>query len=371
MATRPRRDLSNLPAAAAKPVRPPSKNPIVVNEIAEAWHRQYLSSGDDDYAPAIAGSRYRASWAGQRCDRQTFYAMTGEPRTVPLSMSSAWRMKLGNLVHDELDEVMHALGNGWRSEIVVDLAPLGVPGSAHADLVRFVCVRCDDPIAMIEIVDSDSTGWQQWACVCSTGCPDSVSFEIERTAAGEHTWDAAHEKAADVCEFKTQGGYSFKMTSTPQGGGPEGPRFGHVLQGGMCADALDCDRITIAYIAFENVSVGQAERMGLSDVERFTSEWHFSRQQLRALLDSEYARIRRLLSHVDNSARPAAALFDEGYPIGAVLVDPTRNRWELVDPMTGRIEQFGQHPFICDYCDWRPTCIEHGPDAQSTVGEVV
>lgn len=360
-----RRDLSNLPSAGDKPARPPSKNSIIVQPVAEAWHRQYLASGDDEYLPAIAGRRFRASWAGMRCDRQVFYAMAGVERSEPLSMASVWRMKLGNLVHDELGNLMDALGDGWRTEIIVDLMP-HCDGSAHADLARFTC-RCGAPIACLEVepTTADDDGPAILTMRCGAACPESETFTIERTAKGEHTWSPEHEVAADVCEFKTQGGYGFKMAASTFKGPPEGPRYGHIIQGAMCADALGCDRLTIAYIAMENLSPNLATAYGTSDVGRFAAEWHFSVATLRPHLDREYARVARLLRYADAGRVPIAELVEPDYPVGAVLVDPPRQRWELRDER-GTIEQFGSHPWICSYCDWRTTCTEQGPDASAT-----
>lgn len=356
-----RRDLSDLPTAAARPARPPAKTSVVVEQIADAWYQQWLTSGDAEYLPAVAGRWYRASFAGQRCDRQQYYALAGEERSNPTSIAGIWRMKLGNLVHDELGNVIEQLGDGWRTEVIVDLEPIGVDGSAHADMARFVCVHCGAPILMEDAPDN-VVGTTEIVCYCSDLCADHDVFEIVRTAKHEHTWSPAHERAADVVEFKTMGGYGFKMAVTTQGGPPEGAKFGHIIQGAICADGLGCDRLTVAYMGMEPVSPKLAQAYAVNETQRFAAEWHFSVSTLRPYLDREYARIRQLQQRVMAKRIPLAELHEPEIPVGAHIVDPMRQRWEVADA-DGRIAQTGQHPWICDYCDWRDRCVADGPDA--------
>lgn len=362
MATR--RDLSNLPRAASPPARPPAKTSIVVEQIADAWYQQWRASGDAEYLPAVAGRWYRASFAGQRCDRQQYYALAGIERSNPTSIAGVWRMKLGNLVHDELGRVIEQLGQGWRTEVIVDLEPVGVDGSAHADLARFVCIHCDAPIDCVEINlnGGDEDGPADLLMCCSAECRDHVTFSIRRTAKHEHTWSPEHERAADVCEFKTQGGYGFKMAVTTQGGPPEGAKFGHIIQGAICADGLGCDRLTVAYMGMEPVSPKLAKAYAVNETQRFAAEWHFSVATLRPYLEREYARIKRLQQRVTARRIPLAELHEPEIPVGAHIVDPMRQRWETVDA-DGRIAQTGEHPWICDFCDWRDRCVADGPDA--------
>jgi hypothetical protein len=365
MASRIRSSIEDLPHGEV-PARPPSSKPLVVNLVVDTWYRLLVESGDLEYKPAIPGRKYRASNAGLRCDRSQYYSLTNTDKTQPPSIADIWRMKLGNLVHDGLGHALQEMGDGWRTEVIVDLMAIGVDGSSHADLVRFVCIQCGAPITVFRYPDDEPA--TTLPCRCSAGCSTSTEFHITRTEKGEHTWDPAHEKAADVSEFKTINGYGFKQIATTQGGPPVGARFSHIIQGAISADALGCDRLTVAYLSMENVSPGMAASyVATGELGRFTAEWHFLVSDMRATLDAEYERIRRLQACAELGARPARELHDSEWPAGAMVTDPKDGKrkglWVARDPLGNIVDQ--GEVWLCQYCDWRDRCKADGPEAVS------
>lgn len=352
----PRKDLSGLPTAQQRTARPPSQNPLFLRPVMTRWAEQEMAN--DDYAPAIPGRPYRASMAGLRCDRQLFYALTGVEPSEPRSVADVWRMKLGGMVHDGLQDVLDSLGNGWRRELIVDLRPIGIDGSAHADVAQMVCLFCASPIAMLEIVDSDSTGWLQWACRCSIECDSSETFEIERHASGAHTWSPEHERAEFTVEFKTVNGMGFKTMATTFRGPPEGARSGHILQGAMSAKALGCNQVIVAYLAMENVGDDLKASVVNGELGRFAAEWHYTVDELEPQIEYEVGRIRRLLAAAEHDVLPMRVLHDSDLPANAHIVNPMTKAWVVTDEHGGIVDQGSK--WFCGYCDYRSRCVEDG-----------
>lgn len=361
-----KRSIEDLPRPAQTPARLPSKNPIVVNAVAEAWFGKLVESGYLDFASAIPELPYRASSAGSRCDRQSYYRLTKTPESNPSTIADLWRMHLGSMVHEGLAPTLRALGDGWRDEINVDLRP-NVQGSAHADLVRFVAIASGSP--MIEI--------DRRAAIDAAGQPvrdrwgDPVDeFMYSDGDASTTCWllpgsyDPAVERAEHVVELKTINGYGFKMIATNFRSPAEGAKFGHILQGAMAADALGCNKLTVAYMSMELLSPGMASGFADDEIARFAAEWHFSIEQLRPVLDAEYARIARLIRLRDAGQLPAREIHDLEYPDGAVIVSPqphSKSPWRTLQA-DGTLAESGT-AWYCGYCSHRDTCITDGDAA--------
>ena len=293
-----KKDLSDLPSASSAGV-PPARNPVITTRLAEAWYARYKANGEDVLLPAIPELPYRASWTGLRCDRALWAAMNKVEETNPPGLTESYRFNIGSLVHGDMQSVFAEFGENWKSEVDVDLRTIGIPGSAHADLIRY---------------DAD-------------GKPNLV------------------------CEIKTINGFGFKRHATGFKGEPEGPRTGHVLQGALVAAALGAPKVAVIYLSMELLSPDLAKRYVDNEVGRFSAEWHYMTDDLMPLVDNEVARIRRIISLGDQVAVPA--IDDPEYPAGAVVVDPTHKRWELQDD--GVIIATGTLWF-CDYCNYRDWC---------------
>lgn len=359
----PRKDMSNLPTKAARPARPPSKNLIFLGPVMTRWHE--LAMANDDYQPALPGRPYRASMAGLRCDRQLYYALTGTPESEPQSVADTWRMKLGGMVHEGLQDLLDSLGEGWRREVIVDYRPIGIDGSAHADLAQFVCRCCGAYIAPVDLVDTNVAGDELWEMRCVAACTQSVHFEISRLADGSHTWSPEHERAELTVEFKTVNGMGFKTMATTFRGPPEGARSGHILQGAMSAKAMSCERLIVAYLAMENIGVDMAQSMDSSEIGRFGAEWHYTVAEMEPAIEYEVGRIRRLLAAAEHNVLPMRVLHESDVPVNAHVVDPIRKRWVVTD-VDGRVVDDGTKWF-CDYCNHRTLCVADGAASEGVL----
>lgn len=360
-----RRTIDDLPRAQQAAARPPSHNMLVLRPVVEAWWEEHT----DDYEKAIPELAFSASMMGQRCDRQLWYTLSGAPESNPPSSADVWRMDLGSVVHLMLQNQLDNLGGGWRREVLVDMRRIGIEGSAHADLVQFQCIHCDASIVEQHVLErsvaGSPTGWDVHVR-CSDECAASEAFIIDRTLRGDNTWSPEHERAEMVCEFKTVGGYSFKLQATSFNGPPEGAKFAHVLQGGICADALGSNKLVVAYLSMELVSAALAKAYCNDEIGRFAAEWHYSIDELRPLLDVEYERIQRMMRMGTAGQRPAREIHDPEVPAGATIINPLQAAWAVRD-QGGVITQTGGmwSGQYCNYCRHQALCIQDGADAQS------
>ena len=300
--------IDHIPAAAPAEGHPPARNTVLVHELADRWFAKYKADGKMDYASAIPELPYRASLAGSRCDRQTYYRMAHTEESNPNTVADVWRMNIGSMIHEALGDTLANLGPQWKQEVNVDLRTIGIPGSAHADLVRH-----DD-----------------------NGTPNLVA------------------------ELKSINGFGFKDTATNFKGPAKGPKFGHILQGLLAASALGVDKLVVAYLSLENLSPAMAAQYSDSDHGRFAAEWQYRVSALEPTLTHERGRILRLVNAVETETLPARTLDDPEYPAGATVVDWPKSRkarWHLQSG--DRIVQAGE-TWMCDYCTHRDICIADG-----------
>jgi len=300
------KDLSGLPNPEKSEGSPPVADPKFVSAIAHEWYKQYLDKQEHMRSKAIEGLPFRASHTAFRCDRQLFYAMRGDERPLP-ELADAYRMSLGTLVHSGLEPAIHAVFDDAQFEVQVDLRSIGVPGSAHADIVTY------------------------------------------------HT----DGRANTVVEVKTVNGFGFKSMATDFKGAPAGPRSGHILQAALSAMALDADEVVIAYLSMESVSPALA-RYTTSDVGRFAAEWRYTRDEYQAIARPEIARIQRLVDQLENfpDVVPAPFIWEGDIPDGAFIQDPARGMWVVASPDDANVVVDTGKVWFCDYCDWREQCLK-------------
>jgi hypothetical protein len=145
-------------------------------------------------------------------------------------------------------------------------------------------------------------------------------------------------------ELKTMGGTAYKHSIglTRSGiGQPSGPRYSAVLQAALNAKANGCDTIVIGHIALEAVSRQAAERAGLSETQRFISEWIIPKAVWEPLAEGEVNRQLMILEDLEENLLPdRIALDDEGTE---VYLDPTNSRY-----------------WQCSYCSMRSHCERDG-----------
>lgn len=364
-----RRNLEDMPTVAPSDLSIlPSKNPFVVTALAEAWYADWQAQGMLEYKSAIPELPYRASNAAMRCDRQQWYALTDTPRSEEDDIAGIWRMALGTMVHEALERVMDSLSDGWRHEVNVDLRPVGVAGSAHADLVRFCCRVHELPMIVVDekiyrdddgepILDRRGRIQHERVYSCS---PTPIDDDCVTGWLAPGGYEPEVEQADITVELKTMNGFGFKMSATNFKGPAEGPKSGHVLQGAMAADALNCDKLVVGYLALENLGVDLAKQYSTTPVGRFAAEWHMSVEAMRPVLDAEYARIQRLMRNVDHTILPSRELHDRAVPSGAVITNPNTGTWQTF--IDGKVAEMGRIWF-CDYCGWKSHCIDDGAES--------
>ena len=269
-----------------------SEHRLFVHRIAEAW------AGGSEAPSQPEGTLWRGSWAGM-CARKVAYMTTGQEKTDPPSTADYWRMGLGSVVHELLAPAIQTWLDDDDSVAVEEEVnvELGLHGHGHVDLV----------------LNSLETG----------------------------------EKV--VLELKTINGFGYKM-AVEKG---EGPRHSHILQGAMYARAVEADMLVIGYLSMENISPNRAESVGIDDIGRFASEWHYPKDQYMPLAAAEEQRLEgsALAAHADGptSIPRRFAHSDPDIPFPAEIDDPRTGAWKWGT-------SFGK-AWQCRYCDYQSRCI--------------
>lgn len=309
------KSIESLPRHSQVDGSPPSSQAFFAEALAQSWHdseHARAARSDLDHAVPEAGP-WRGSYGNLRCDRALYYGMKGVPETEPPGLADVWRFGLGHKVHEMLQDVLTEMYPEAETEVDVDLRSAGVPGSAHADVVI------------------------------------------------NHEHDSKKMKL--VVEVKTKNGYAFKTRATRWHGPPQGPEIGELIQAGFTAEAVEADGIIILYLALENVGAQWAVNWTDTDASRFAAEWHYSVAEIKDLLDAERARIKRMMSVVENDQAkvpPRILTADGEAPTGAEIQDPANGMWvKLESPTSRTIEDTGS-TWRCAYCRWQGQCMSDG-----------
>lgn len=299
------KDNSSIPFPSRGEDRSPVKNPVVVPVLAQKWFAKYQAEGQVGRAKAIPERRFRASWAGKRCDRSLYYALIDSPESEPSTLADYWRFGLGTMVHEYLQDAFVDLFPNVECEVAVDLAPIGVDGSATVDMV------------------------------------------VPAPEGGRPT----------VVEIKTINGFGFKKSATAFKGPAEGPRWSAVVQGALAAMALDADLI-VAYLSLENLSPSIALNYGDgTNVGQFAAEWHFTNEQVREIALAEVERINRVMVMLDADIVPPRTLHDPEIQPGGTVFDPAKGSWSV---RSGDTVLATGRTWMCDYCSHRTLCVADG-----------
>lgn len=312
-----KKDLSELRRSRGDLAPLPSAETVIAKPLLDAWWKEFQNYQSPNFEKAIPELPLRASWFATGCDRELWYKITDTPESNPSDMASMWRMRMGQLIGEEiglaLGKNLHddaGQKHGWWAEDVTDLRGLGFPCSSHSDLIYY-----------------------------------------------------DHGQAIYVGENKSIGGYQFKR-KVGGAGDAEGPSWAHIMQAAVVAVAKDAPTIVVFYITPEPSSPSDAERRGMDEYEKFTGEWHYLTAEFRAAVDQEINREKRILRYTvpDEEGmvwRPERTLFSPEVPPGAVVTEPAKAKWVVYDPATGNVIKSGTKWF-CDYCRYRDTCIKDG-----------
>lgn len=299
--------IEHLPRQSRDGGFPPSSNPFAVDTFAKEFWDHYVSEGRNSKELAIPeAGPYRASNSTTRCDRALYYNLSGTARTNELTIADHWTFYLGQIVHEQIQPVINAMFPG-AIEQQIDLNPVGIPGSAHADLVA----------------------------------------EID----GHQT----------LIEITTVNGFKFKKMAARFNGEPEGPAYGKVMQALLAAKAAGIPRVVVMVLSLEKLSPSMASSYADTEAGRFMAEWHYTVDEMEEQIDAEVRRVRQVMRLADDEIAPARELHDPEYPTGAVVVDPggrPRAPWTVRNEDDQVIDS-GDY-WGCNYCAWQEQCKQDG-----------
>lgn len=341
---------------------PPVPTPLYVTKLAEAWFAEATEEGLDN-PKVLPELPYRASDTSTRCDRALHYKLNDVEKSNPPTMADHWRFRLGHLVHEGVQKYVGLIVPNARAEIEVDLRSIGIEGSGHADMVTFVCKAHGLPMLLRDRANLAGSGVHMtYACLGPRDpAPEEVGQRCVTGLLAPGQWDPAVERGEHVLELKSTGGFSYKVTATSFKGPPQGPRFGHILQGALAGAALGADRVCVGYLSLENLSPSLAKDFSNAEVGRFAAEWWYSMPELSPIVEAEAKRIERLLRFRGTDMLPARELHDPSYPAGAVITDPAPSRgnapWQVQHG--DNIVAMGS-AWECAYCDFRDRCVKDG-----------
>lgn len=311
---------------------PPDEHPRYGQLLAQAWS----AINDEHYHQKSRTDvpRYvRLSWAGA-CARLVGYRLLDRPESNPPDLAAIWRMSLGTMVHELLQE---ALVRAFpTAEIEKNIgaesdALFGFPVSGRTDVF---------------LVDDDGK---------------RIAIEV-----------------------KSINGFGFKK-SVGARGVPEGPRGSALYQAALNGRAHNADEIVIVYLSLECLSDRELTALVTKtggepiDIRKFVAEYTYSRADLDALVDAELKRLAKIVGMVDLRAEAEQALAEQteggpsavldlaplpprsiplSMPARARVTDPLKGTWALV--VEDNVLQAGES-WECQYCSQQLRCAEDGP----------
>jgi hypothetical protein len=282
--------------------RTPDRNPWFASATINAWWDKYQADGRDKKPNAIEGTRFRASNAG-RCSRFLAYTFAGEEPSDPPGAAEVWRMEMGTLTHELVQEAVSRAFPG--SECEVKVRHTGTDGSGHMDML----VRRDGRTSSVEI--------------------------------------------------KTVGRYKFEaMTVGVYRKPPEGPSWSYVAQGSINAYSMDeqPDELVIVVLSLENIGADRAQLICPSEFARFSAQWTFSKEEYVEIAERELRRVDQIMQRTDADGPQA---------VERRLPDPRYGRNRVADPSTGLLtildgagEPAGKDKaWECGYCNYSSLCV--------------
>lgn len=307
---------------------PPDPHPRFGPALAEAWGE--INAAEFHQKSRTDVEHYiRLGWAGQ-CARSIGYKLMGTPATNPTDLAGYWRMGLGTMVHEHLQETLQKAFPGAEIEKVVDASHdeiMGVPTSGRTDVF---------------IVDDE---------------------------AGKR-----------ICiEVKTINGFGFKMAVGARGV-PEGPRSGALFQAALNGRAHGADEVVVLNLSLECLSdrelAALASRVGgePDSHRKFVAEWSYSMSELDEMVDRELARLAKIVTMTDarvealeNEPDPNADVeaplpprsIPLEMPARARITDPMKGAWQVV--ADGNVMDAGTVWMCANYCEFRDQCVKDGP----------
>lgn len=345
-----RADNSDLPRATEG--NPPDPMPRFGMLLAQAWAAQDAERAHGTKSRTDVPMYVRLGWAG-KCARDIGYRLLEVEKSNPPDIAAIWRMGLGTMVHDKLQEIMPAAYPGAEIEKVV--------GSEHDEIMGLPTSGRSD--VYLVTTDDDVTGSEPGKRI--------------------------------LIEVKTINGFGFKSTIGARGSA-EGARSGAIFQAAVNARAHGADEVVIVEISLECLSDRELESLvkkqgGTKDpIRKFVAEWSYTMAELDELVDRELKRLEKIVAMsaavqaeyddykkafepVDSSDEPTpldewlsthtAGLPPRSIPLempakGRVVDPGNKGRWQVV--VDGNVMDAGE-TWWCGYCDFKDRCIADGP----------
>jgi hypothetical protein len=364
-------DLSHLPTGPSGDGNPPTDTAVVASALATAWAEDQV---DKAVRPLEADAdRTYYSMAG-RCARAISYEVRRRDALIAY-VGPRW-IVVNNNTGRAADQTEH--DTMAEAQIEVDDDPEKWVVHPHPDYVRWA-LSVEDALGP-EPFDESS----EWNFRLGTASHDIVQAAIAATLPGarlevesridavsmhgrsDATWtyavaDDDHVSGTEAIEIKSKGGWGYKMAAgyAKKSEPPEGPRFSDVLQGALGAYGAGADRLRIVIVGRENVSESHFARFGGGNhMRRFIAEWVYDHDQIAAIIKPELERIAKILAGLDEGLLGPRHVVDSDIPDNAIVTDPTRNTWAVLDERNQIIDT--GTTWQCGYCSWRTQCLMDG-----------
>lgn len=349
------KDMSAVPTASASEGHPPT--PLAMDflrPIADAWYANYLDSGLAELEFAVAGTRFRASWAAG-CARALSYRVLDNEAKIelervkymaagdvgqievgiaeeeaakwapsnPLDITAAWVFEIGHAVHRTVQDAMRRAYPNAGIEVKVDMRP-DIDGSATVDCI--ITLHAAEAVRQGFVVR-----------------PDYDNFVI-------------------VIELKSTNGFAFKLAASTFKGAPQGPRHSASVQGSLQATALDADLLIVGVFSLENIGKDMVSTLFRDEPwARFMAGWSYDRETFLAIAKREHRRVAKVLALLNEGKLAPRVIDDPELPKGAAVTRPTdtpkTTMWQTV--VDDQITNTGT-TWLCAYCQWRDRCISDG-----------
>lgn len=284
----------------------PDRDPFLGPAFVKVWSE--LNAEIIGHRAKAFETPFRHSSAGW-CGYALSLDAMGVPESDPPSMADSWNMSLGTKIHDWAQETVEVAFPGAVMETKL-LTGNGL-GSGHSDIY----------MAVVKLRDGKRV----------------------------------------VVELKSPNGWAYKTAVGAQGVAT-GPKHDHVLQLGLNVRAHDADLGVIWYLSRELINKSWAKKLyGTSTVlmdgtplwviGQFSAEWTYDRETLDPMVDEELTRWAGIKLQIERGEE--VPRYVPGMPEGAVVVNPRKGVWELVED--GVLAETGT-TWQCGYCRHQTDC---------------